>query len=116
MRDPAGELSEGFHLLGLQELLLQPRALGNLQFEFRGPILHAIFQFETGLLQRGIALLKNTLSGLTSVTVPAELSVKPPGSFIHALAATTDTVPPIPEMTIGMPVQKCGHGRSRRQP
>ena len=59
MRDPAGELSEGFHLLGLQELLLQSRALGNLQFEFGGPILHAMFKFDTRLLQCGITLLNS---------------------------------------------------------
>jgi hypothetical protein len=42
--------------------------------------------------------------------------VNPAGSFIQALAATTESVPPIPARTIGTPVQKCGHGRSRFQP
>ena len=42
--------------------------------------------------------------------------MKPAGSFIHTFAATTDTVPPIPAITIGTPVQKCGHGFSRFQP
>ena len=64
----------------------------------------------------GIALLKITANGSTSTTLPAELSVKPSGSFIHAFAATTETVPPMPAMTIGTPVQKCGHGFRRRQP
>ena len=36
--------------------------------------------------------------------------MKPAGSFIHAFAATTETVPPMPAMTIGTPVQKCAHG------
>ncbi len=61
-------------------------------------------------------MLKITSSGSTSTTLPAEFSVKPAGSFIHALAATTDTVPPIPAITIGTPVQKCGHGLSRFHP
>ena len=64
----------------------------------------------------GMALLKITSSGSTSTTLPAEFSVKPAGSFIHAFAATTETVPPMPAITIGTPVQKCGHGFSRRQP
>ena len=42
--------------------------------------------------------------------------MKPDGSFIHAFAATTETLPPMPAITIGTPVQKCGHGFSRRQP
>ena len=64
----------------------------------------------------GIALLKMTPTGSTSTTLPAEFSVKPDGSFIHEFAATTDTLPPIPAITIGTPVQKCGHGFSRLQP
>ena len=51
-----------------------------------------------------------------STTFPAELSVKPAGSFIHEFAATTEAVPPIPAITMGTPVQKCGHGLSRFQP
>ena len=31
-------------------------------------------------------------------------------------AATTDSAPPMPAITIGTPVQKCAHGLSRRQP
>ena len=64
----------------------------------------------------GIALLKITLHGLTSTTLPAWFNVKPCGAFIHEFAATTDTAPPTPAITIGTPVQKCGHGFSRRQP
>ena len=64
----------------------------------------------------GIASLKMTFSGSTSTTLPAESSVKPCGWFIQAFAATTETVPPMPVMTIGMPVQKWGHGFSRFQP
>src|SRR5438105_10110391 len=72
MRDPAGELSKGFHLLGLQELLLQSRALRNLQFEFGGPILHAMFKFDTRLLQYGIALLNLPQHRIKSVGEFAE--------------------------------------------
>ena len=57
-----------------------------------------------------------TAHGSTSTTLPAEFSVNPAGSFIHAFAATTETVPPMPAITIGTPVQKCGHGFSRFQP
>jgi len=64
----------------------------------------------------GVALLKITRQGSTSTTLPAELRVKPCGSFIHELAATTEIVPPIPASTIGTPVQKCVHGLSRFQP
>src|SRR3954447_11661914 len=42
--------------------------------------------------------------------------VNPAGSFIRAWAAATETVPPMPAITIGTPVQKCGHGFSRFQP
>jgi hypothetical protein len=65
---------------------------------------------------RGIALLKMTAIGSTSTILPASFRVNPPGSFIQALAATTDTVPPIPASTIGTPVQKWGHGFSRFHP
>ena len=64
----------------------------------------------------GIESLKITSSGSTATTVPSAFCVKPDGAFIHALAATTDTLPQIPARTIGTPVQKCGHGFSRRQP
>ena len=64
----------------------------------------------------GMALLKITSTGSTSTTLPAEFSVKPCGSFIHAFAATTATLPPMPVITMGTPVQKCAHGFSRRQP
>ena len=64
----------------------------------------------------GIASLKMTAHGSTSTTLPALSSVKPDGSFIHALAATTETLPRIPVMTTGTPVQKWVHGLSRRQP
>ena len=64
----------------------------------------------------GIALLKITPIGSTSTTLPAEFSVKPEGSFIHALAATTEMLPRIPVITIGTPVQKWVHGFRRRQP
>ena len=49
-------------------------------------------------------------------TLPAESSVNPSGWFIHALAAITETVPPMPAMTMGTPVQKWGHGFNRFQP
>ena len=42
--------------------------------------------------------------------------MKPDGAFIQELAATTDTAPKMPASTIGTPVQKCAHGRIRRQP
>ncbi len=64
----------------------------------------------------GHASLKNTFNGSTSTTSPAWFSVKPCGWFIHAFAATTESVPPIPASTIGTPVQKCAHGCSRFQP
>ncbi len=64
----------------------------------------------------GQASLKITFSGSTSVISPWLFSVKPSGWFIQALAATTDSVPPMPATTIGTPVQKCGHGRSRFHP
>ena len=56
----------------------------------------------------GIASLKITSSGSTSTTLPAESSVNPDGEFIHALAATTETLPRMPVITTGTPVQKCG--------
>ena len=43
-------------------------------------------------------------------------SVNPSGAFIHALAATTETLPRTPVRTTGTPVQKCVHGLRRRQP
>ena len=64
----------------------------------------------------GIEGLKITLIGSTATTAPAAFSVKPDGAFIHALAATTDTLPRIPASTMGTPVQKCAHGVNRRQP
>ena len=57
-----------------------------------------------------------TAHGSVLTTLPAELSVKPAGSFIHAFAATTDAVPPIPAITIGTPVQKWGQGFIRFHP
>ena len=53
-----------------------------------------------------MALLKITLHGCTFVTLPALSSVKPLGSFIQEFAAITETVPPIPAITIGTPAQK----------
>jgi hypothetical protein len=64
----------------------------------------------------GIASLKITCSGSTVTTVPSAAWVNPDGAFIHALAATTETLPRIPARTMGTPVQKCAHGFSRRQP
>ena len=49
----------------------------------------------------GMASLKITSSGSTSTTVPSTFSVNPDGEFIHALAATTDTLPKMPASTIG---------------
>ena len=60
--------------------------------------------------------MKITRNGSTSTTLPAWSSVKPAGWFIHAFAAITDAVPPIPATTMGTPLQKCGHGRSRFHP
>ena len=64
----------------------------------------------------GIASLKITPHGSTSTTSPLLSSVNPSGEFIHALAAITETLPRMPVITTGTPVQKCAHGRSRRQP
>ena len=64
----------------------------------------------------GMASLKITPIGSTSTTSPCASSVKPSGEFIHALAATTETLPRMPVMTTGTPVQKWGHGLRRRQP
>ncbi len=64
----------------------------------------------------GIAPLKITPHGSTLTTLPAELSVYPDGSFIQALAATTETLPRMPVIGSGTPVQKCVHGLSLRQP
>lgn len=61
------------------------------------------------------ARLKKTFTGWTSTTFPS-CSVMPAGWFIHALAATTAAVPPIPDSTTGRPVQKCVHGAIRFQP
>ena len=47
---------------------------------------------------------------------PASSSVNPDGAFIHAFAATTDTLPRIPVTTTGTPVQKWAHGLRRRHP
>ncbi len=64
----------------------------------------------------GTAGLKATFSGSTSVTFPLPSRVKPCGWFIQALTATTEKAPPIPEITIGTPVQKCAHPDRRFQP
>src|SRR3954453_10006490 len=64
----------------------------------------------------GIALLKITLTGSTSVTLPDESTVTPSGAFIQALAATTDTLPRMPARTMGTPVQKGTQGLSLCQP
>ena len=64
----------------------------------------------------GIASLKITAMGSTSETLPEESSVTPCGEFIHALAATTDTLPKMPATAMGTPVQKWAHGLSRRHP
>ena len=64
----------------------------------------------------GMASLKITPHGSTSTTLPAESSVNPCGSFIQALAATTETLPRMPVSTTGTPVQKCAHGFRRRHP
>ena len=64
----------------------------------------------------GIASLKITPQGSTSTTSPLLSSVNPSGEFIQALAATTETLPRMPVMTRGTPVQKWGQGFRRRQP
>ncbi len=64
----------------------------------------------------GMASLKITPHGSTSTTLPAESSVNPCGSFIQALAATTETLPRMPVSTTGTPVQKWAHGFRRRHP
>ena len=63
----------------------------------------------------GMASLKITDGGSTSTTSPAEFSVNPDGSFIQALA-TAETLPRMPVMTRGTPVQKCVQDFSRRHP
>ena len=50
------------------------------------------------------------------MTAPSAASLKPCGWFIHELTATTEKAPPIPQMTIGTPVQKCAQPDSRFQP
>ena len=62
------------------------------------------------------ALLKITDQMLTSVTAPDESMVKPPGWFIHELAATTIRAPSRPTIGMGTPVQKCAQGLRRLQP
>ena len=64
----------------------------------------------------GMASLKMTPHGSTWTIWPAESRVNPDGSFIQALAATTEMLPPMPAITIGTPVQKWAHGFRRRQP
>ena len=64
----------------------------------------------------GVAGLKSTLNGSTSVTLPAASRVKPCGWFIHELAATTEKAPPIPVTNIGTPDQKWTQGGRRFQP
>ena len=64
----------------------------------------------------GNARLKITFIGFTSTTLPAAFSVNPAGWFIHAFAAMTAAVPPMPDSTIGIPDQKCARGESRSQP
>ena len=64
----------------------------------------------------GMASLKITPMGSTSVILPEESSVKPWGEFIQALAATTEMLPNTPATAIGTPVQKWVQGFSRRQP
>ena len=44
------------------------------------------------------------------------MGAKPCGWFIHEFTATTENAPPIPQIGIGTPAQKCVHGRSRSQP
>ena len=63
-----------------------------------------------------VEVLKITSSGLTLATWPLGPSVKPAGVFIQALAETTENAPPIPEIAIGTPLQKCAHPGSRFQP
>ena len=43
-------------------------------------------------------------------------SVKPCGWFIQELTATTEKAPPIPQIAIGTPVQKCAQPERRFQP
>jgi hypothetical protein len=45
----------------------------------------------------GMDSLKITLMGSTSTTFPFESRVNPVGAFIHALAATTEMLPKIPQ-------------------
>ena len=63
-----------------------------------------------------MASLKITSHGSTSTMSPESFRVKPDGLFIQALAASTDTLPPMPASTIGTPVQKWVQGFIRRQP
>ena len=63
-----------------------------------------------------VAGLNSTSSGTTEVTVPSGPSVNPAGWFIHALAAITENVPPIPAIATGIPVAKCAQGDRRSQP
>ncbi len=63
-----------------------------------------------------VEVLKRTWKGWTSATRPSEPSVKPAGVFIHAFAETTESAPPIPEIAIGTPLQKCAQPGRRSQP
>ena len=61
-------------------------------------------------------MLKRTSTISTSSTLPSGPSVNPAGVFIHAFAAITESAPPIPEITIGTPLQKWAQPGSRFQP
>ena len=59
----------------------------------------------------GMASLKITFIGSTSTTFAGRVERDTlDGEFIHALAATTETLPRMPVTTSGTPVQKCVHG------
>ena len=60
--------------------------------------------------------LPNSASqGLTSTASPPRSS-KPPGLFIQALTAITNSEPVMPAITTGIPVSRWARGESRSQP
>ena len=67
-------------------------------------------------LVRGRTVEDAAASGLTSVIFPPGPTLKPAGWFIQEFAATTENVPTMPAIAIGIPDQKCVHGDMRFHP
>ena len=60
--------------------------------------------------------LRRTCETSTSAIRPSAPISNPCGVFIQELAAITEAAPPIPEITIGIPLQKWAQPGSRSQP